>query len=104
MVDVNGDGVIDAKDYNYGWSFNMKEGSLFFPAAARYDGSYAMLMGSKSGLWGSYWGNSPAKSYGATTGFGFCVLAFMNEAAGTSVSATASAGRADAYSIRCIKE
>ena len=104
VVDLNGDGVIDTRDYNYGWSFNMKEGSLFFPAAARYDGSYAMLMGSKSGLWGSYWGNSPAKSYGATTGFGFCVLAFMNEAAGTSVSATASAGRAGAYSVRCVKE
>ena len=50
VVDLNGDGVIDTRDYNYGWSFNMKEGSLFFPAAARYDGSYAMLMGSKSGL------------------------------------------------------
>lgn len=104
VVDVNEDGVIDRQDYNYGWSFKMKDGSLFFPAAARFDGSYAMLMGSKSGLWGSYWGNTPAKSYGTATGFGFCVLAFMSEAAGTSVSATASASRADAYSVRCIKE
>jgi len=104
-VDLNGDGVIDTRDYNYGWSFSMKVGSQFFPAAARYDGSYAMLMGSKSGLWGSYWGNSPAKSYDEkVSGFGFCVLAFMSEAAGTSVSAAASANRADAYSIRCIKE
>ncbi len=104
VVDVNEDGVIDRLDYNYGWSFKMKEGSLFFPAAARFDGSYAMLMGSKSGLWGSYWGNTPAKSYGTATGFGFCVLAFMSEAAGTSVSATASASRADAYSVRCVKD
>ncbi len=105
VADQNGDGVIDRMDYNYGWYFNMKDKSLFFPAAARYDGSYAMLFGSKSGLWGSYWGNTPAKSYDEkVSGFGFCVLAFMSEAAGTSVSATGSASRADAYSIRCIKE
>ncbi len=104
VVDTNEDGVIDTQDYNYGWSFKMEKGSQFFPAAARYDGSYAMLMGSKSGLWGSYWGNSPAKSYSdAVTGFGFCVLAFMNETS-VSTSATASASRADAYSVRCIKE
>lgn len=104
VVDVNADGVIDVEDYNYGWLFNMKSGSQFFPAAARYDGSYAMLMGSKSGLWGSYWGNCPAKAYGSAFGMAFCVLSFMNEAAGVSASATASAGRADAYSVRCIKE
>ena len=104
VVDINGDGAVSPGDFNYGWSFKMKEGGLFFPAAARYDGSYAMLMGSKSGLWGSYWGNAPAESYGETTGLGFCVLAFMSEKAGASVSATGSAGRADAYSVRCIKE
>ena len=105
IADISGDGAKSLADYDYGWTFNLSDSaSSYFPAAARFDGSYAMLMGSKSGLWGSYWGNSPAKSYGATTGFGFCVLAFMNEAAGTSVSATASAGRADAYSVRCVKE
>lgn len=103
VVDTNGDGVIDTQDYNYGWFFKMKEGSQFFPAAARYDGSYAMLMGSKSGLWGSYWGNCPSQSYGTATGFAFCVLSFMNEST-ISASATASASRADAYSVRCIKE
>ena len=103
VVDTNEDGVIDTQDYNYGWFFKMKEGSQFFPAAARYDGSYAMLMGSKSGLWGSYWGNCPAQSYGTATGFAFCVLSFMNEST-VSASATASASRADAYSVRCIKE
>lgn len=103
VVDTNGDGVIDTQDYNYGWFFKMKEGSQFFPAAARYDGSYAMLMGSKSGLWGSYWGNCPSQSYGTATGFAFCVLSFMNETS-VSTSATASASRADAYSVRCIKE
>mgnify|MGYP002516229296 CR=1 FL=1 len=104
VADSNGDGVINEKDYNYGWHFNMKNGSLFFPSAARYDGQWAMLMGSKSGLWGSYWGNAPAKSYSEATGFGFCVLAFMNEPAEISVSATAAASRADAYSVRCVKE
>lgn len=103
VVDVNGDGVINTEDYNYGWYFNMKKGSQFFPAAARYDGSYAMLMGSKSGLWGSYWGNAPAQSYGTATGYAFCVLSFMNETV-VSASATASASRADAYSVRCIRE
>lgn len=101
VVDTNGDGVINAEDFNYGWNFEMKDGSLFFPAAARYDGSYAQLMGSKSGLWGSYWGNSPAKSYGTVTGFAFCVLSFDTV---VSASATASASRADAYSVRCIRE
>ena len=103
VVDLNGDGVISTEDYNYGWFFRMKEGSQFFPAAARYDGSYAMLMGSKSGLWGSYWGNAPAQSYGTATGYAFCVLSFMNESV-VSASATASASRADAYSVRCIRE
>lgn len=102
VVDSNADGVIDSKDFNYGWSFNMKNGSLFFPAAARYDGAYAMLMGSKSGLWGSYWGNAPAKSFSSTSGFAFCVLAFRCEPSGISASATASAGRSDAYSVRCV--
>lgn len=104
VEDVNGDGVIDSQDYNYGWSFKMKEGSQFFPAVARYDGSYAMLMGSKSGVWGSYWRNAPAKSYGTATGNSFCVLSFMCEAAGVSASPSGSASRADAYSVRCIKE
>ncbi len=57
--DVDGDGLVTAKDFNYGWSFKMKEGSLLFPAAARYDGTYAMLYGSKSGLWGAYWETPP---------------------------------------------
>lgn len=103
VVDLNGDGVISTEDYNYGWFFRMKEGSQFFPAAARYDGSYAMLMGSKSGLWGSYWGNAPAQPYGTATGYAFCVLSFMNESV-VSASATASASRADAYSVRCVRE
>lgn len=101
--DVDGDGLVTAKDFNYGWSFKMKEGSLLFPAAARYDGTYAMLYGSKSGLWGAYWGNSSAKST-AAKGLGFCVLAFRCEPTGVSVSPTAAASRADAYSVRCVKE
>lgn len=62
-----------------------------------------MLYGSKSGLWGAYWGNSSAKST-AAKGLGFCVLAFRCEPTGVSVSPTAAASRADAYSVRCVKE
>lgn len=102
IADANGDGMTDVKDFMYGWSFNMKSGNLFFPAAARYDGSYAMFMGSVSGLWGSYWGNSPAVSSidQSVDGYAFCVLALRSE----SVSPSGSASRSDAYSVRCIKE
>jgi hypothetical protein len=103
IADVNGDGVVDTNDYNYGWNFNMKEGSQYFPAAARYDGSYAMLYGSVSGIWGSYWGNCPASSV-SSVGTAFCVLSFQKITAGTSTSPNGVASRADAYSVRCIKE
>ena len=104
IVDINADGRLDSMDWCRGWHFNMSGSeSSYFPAAARYDGSYAMLMGSKSGLWGAYWGNAPADSdYG--NGLGFCVLAFRLENSGMSTSPSAAASRADAYSVRCIKQ
>ncbi|MCD8313877.1 MAG: hypothetical protein LUC24_06930, partial [Bacteroidales bacterium] len=53
VADLDGDGEITSADFSYGWIFNLDEGvTSWFPAAARYDGSYAMLMGSVSGLWG----------------------------------------------------
>lgn len=105
VADTNADGVIDACDFTFGWHFNMKSESLFFPAAARYDGFYGMLMGSKAGLWGTYWANSSApenSSYYAGTAA--VALSFMTEKTSIAVSPSAFASKADAYSVRCVKE
>lgn len=103
VMDVNKDGVINAEDWTSGWYIEMEDGYSLFPAAARYDGSYAMLYGSKSGLWGSYWGNAGMDSdYGS--GLGVCVLSFQNEYNVQMLSPWGAASRADAYSVRCIKE
>lgn len=106
VADTNQDGKIDINDYLYGWHFNVSDGNpLYFPAAARFDGSYGMLMGSMSGLWGSYWSNSPNPSI---TGGAFCALSFQskditgNDA--VSVSPAGAASRADAYSLRCVRD
>lgn len=88
--------IAEGSGWNGGWTFNMADGSLYFPAAARYDGTYAMLYGSVSGLWGAYWGAAT----GSQDDYGACILAFQQG----SVSAVASASKADAYSIRCVKE
>lgn len=105
IADANGDGTVDMQDYNYGWLFNMESGSQFFPAAARFDGTYAMLMGSVSGLWGNYWSNSPnTNELTSATGFGFACLAFSKETKGMTASASGAGSKADAYSVRCIKE
>lgn len=106
VKDINGDGTIDINDYNYGWHFMVNDNdALYFPAAARFDGSYAMLMGSVSGIWGSYWSNSPNPS---VSGCGFCALSFqVKDQAGNdfvSVSPSGAASKADAYSIRCIRD
>lgn len=98
VVDVNGDGTIDGNDFNYGWTLYLdkdNEVSTFVPAAARYDGSYGMLYGSVSGMWGNFWSNAP---YSA--GLGASPLAFQK----ASMSPNAGGGRADAYSIRCIRD
>ena len=105
ISDTNGDGEISLADYNYGWHFNLNSGvGVYFPAAARYDGSYAMLMGSVSGLWGNYWSNSP---YSSISGGAFCALAFqVEDQTGkevVTVSPSGGASRADAYSIRCVR-
>lgn len=100
VEDISLDGKIDADDFSNGWFFKMEEGSMFFPAAARYDGSYAMLMGSVSGLWGSYWSNAPGSADFGYGGLGFCALSFQS----SMVTPSASASRADAYSVRCIRE
>lgn len=106
VADVNDDGQVSLDDYNYGWHFLMDAGkSLFFPAAARYDGSYAMLMGSMSGLWGNYWSNSP---YPGISGGAFCALSFQTRGQNgedwVTVSPSGGASRADAFSIRCVRD
>ena len=106
VADVNNDGIINIADYNYGWHFMINDNTpSYFPAAARFDGSYAMLMGSVSGIWGNYWSNSPSSSM---KGGALSVLAFqvkdMNGNDMTTVSPSASASKADAYSIRCVRD
>ena len=103
QADLNGDGIINEMDYNYGWYFNCENGSAFFPAAARYDGSYAMLMGSVSGIWGSYWSCNVRES-SLFDGGASVALSFMKQEQLLTVSATASAAKADAYSVRCVRE
>lgn len=105
-ADVNGDGKVDINDYVYGWSFLVdKNTPLYFPAAARYDGSYAMLMGSVSGYWGSYWSNSP---YAGISGGAYCCLSFsVKDQSGKdtfTVSPAGGSSRADAFSIRCVRD
>jgi len=106
--DTNGDGERSLDDYDYGWTFNLSETAhSYFPAAARYDGSYAMLMGSVSGLWGSYWGNAPYPG-DMFRGGSYAVISFqVKDQNGNEMITASPAGggaRADAYSVRCIRE
>lgn len=103
VADTNGDGEISVADYNYGWVLYLDKDNdvkTFMPSATRYDGSYAMLMGSMVGLWGNYWSNSPSSG-----GFAISPLAFQKTANNlTSMSPNAAGSRADAYSVRCIRD
>ncbi|MDR1551986.1 MAG: hypothetical protein LBS69_00795 [Prevotellaceae bacterium] len=106
VVDIDSNGVLDINDYNYGWTFKLSENaSSYFPAAARFDGRYAMLMGSVSGVWGSYWSNAP---YNSTNGTSLTPLSFQtknyNGTDGIATMILFNGSRADAYSVRCIKE
>ena len=106
LYDANKDGNINLDDYSYGWQFIVGQNTpVYFPAAARYDGSYAMLMGSMSGLWGNYWSNAP---YSGIPGGAFCNLSFQiaNQKGQKEISVSPSAGssRADAFSIRCVRD
>ena len=106
VADINKDGIVDLNDYNYGWHFMVNADiPLYFPAAARFDGSYAMLMGSMSGLWGTYWSNSPSSNMngGALSTLAFQVKGLNGEDI-TTVSPVAAGSKADAYSIRCIRD
>lgn len=104
--------VYDEKDinaagpYNAGWNFILPDGSTsYFPAATRYDGSYAMFMGSMAGLWGNYWyclsdEKSELISHGAyALSFGIKDMSGKDSVTASPVS---TGGRADAYSVRCV--
>ena len=60
-----------------------------------------------SGMWGSYWGNSPYPT-DMFTGGAYAVLSFqirdMNGAEMITASPIGGGARADAYSVRCIRE
>lgn len=106
VYDANGDGIINLEDYNYGWYFLVDSATpLYFPAASRYDGSYAMLMGSMAGLWGNYWSCS---SYPSISGGAQCCLSFQikgqNGEDWVTVSPAGGSSKADAYSIRCVRD
>ena len=106
VFDINHDGITDGNDYRNGWNIILDTESdsySYFPAATRYDGSYAMLMGSKTGLWGNYWYADADNSEDTYLPCGAYALAFQF---GDSVSASPKAlgGRADGYSVRCVKE
>jgi len=106
VYDISMDGVIDGNDYRNGWHILLDSALTsysYFPAATRYDGSYAMLMGSKTGLWGNYWYADADKSDDTVVPCGAFALAFQF---GETVSASPKAvgGRADGYSVRCVRE
>lgn len=109
IADINKDNVLDLEDYNYGWHFYINATTpLYFPAASRFDGSYAMLMGSMSGLWGNYWSNAPSPSSMGAEGMAISALAFqVKDMGGNEMVTMSPAGigsKADAYSIRCVRE
>ena len=116
IVDIDGDGRINLNDYTDGWTMWMdrsKGSKSYFPATTRYDGSYAMLMGSMVGLWGNWWYNSPSlDSDGNDTYLGNCMSFGIKEYGSNgpqdeysvTLSPVANGSRADAYAIRCIRE
>lgn len=109
--DITGDGKVDIQDYENGWYYvvNSESGAYtYLPATTRYDGQYALLMGSMVGLWGNYWVNSPSLNSDGSdaylgNGISFGVKTYEQKES-ISASAMASGSRADAYAVRCIKE
>lgn len=112
VVDINGDGTVDLGDFNTGWHIYLDKGKgveSYFPAATRYDGGYAMFMGSMVGLWGNYWFNCPgSEADDSMIKYGAVALSFStkdyNKNDLLTMSPLSTGARADAYSVRCIKE
>ena len=108
--DFDGNGQINLLDFTDGWWFYLdKENISYFPATTRYDGSYAMFMGSMVGLWGNYWYNAPTlDGSGNDTYLGAALSFGIKEYGQTDYTVTASplsnGSRADAYAVRCVRE
>lgn len=107
VADVDGDGKYTLSDWQDGWDLYLdrKAGVLsYFPAAARYDGQYAMLMGSMVGLWANYWTNTASTGTdGLAVALSFSLTDY-NKNYSITISPVSSGSRADGYSVRCIKE
>lgn len=115
-VDYNKDGNVNFLDYFDGWYLYLdrdKDVYSYFPATTRYDGSYGLFMGSMVGLWGNYWNNAPSTSSSSSPGtalamnYGIMEYNDKQEDNGrytVTASGVSSGSRADAYSVRCIKE
>lgn len=109
--DLNADGWINLLDFQNGWYLLLDRPSRtasYFPATTRYDGQYAMFMGSMVGLWGNYWFNAPTlnddgSDYYRGLALSFGIKTYTGEWSFT-VSPISNGSRADAYAIRCIKE
>lgn len=102
VEDINGDGKIGPEDYRGGWYFKVSETeSSFFPAAARYDASWKMLMGSMTGYWGNYWTAGPEQS-GTAVAMGFSSKN-MSLRDDWTVTPKSVGSRAYAFSVRCVK-
>ena len=110
--DFDGNGQLNLLDFTDGWWFYLDPGKgaySYFPATTRYDGQYAMLMGSMVGLWGNYWYNSPTLDADGNDTYLACAMSFgIKEYGKTDYTVTASplsnGSRADAYAVRCVKE
>lgn len=108
VVDFDNDGVYSLNDWTDGWHIYLdRENGIqtYFPATTRYDGQYAMFMGSMVGLWGNYWTNSTDGSDGGLgQAFSFGLKDYNNPSYSITISPLSSGSRADAYAVRCIKE
>jgi len=111
-LDFDGNGQLNLLDFTDGWWFYLDRNKRlysYFPATTRYDGQYALLMGSMVGLWGNYWYNSPTLNTDGSDAYLACALSFGIKEYGktdytVTVSPLSNGSRADAYAIRCVKE
>lgn len=108
VADIDEDGKYTIRDWQDGWWLWLDRDhgvKSFFPASARYDGGYAMLMGSMSGLWANYWTNAASDDTAPGTAIALSFsLTDYNKNYQITISPVSNGARADGYSVRCIKE
>lgn len=109
VVDLNNDGKYSLDDdWTDGWHIYLdreKGVHSYFPATTRYDGQYAMFMGSMVGIWGNYWTNTTdGKDNGLSEALSFGIKDYGSSSYSITLSPLSSGSRADAYAVRCIKE